>query len=78
MMSLVLSTVSATFPAAWVYWRAGELAPWPFLAGVILGLVAGTDLGARLANKVSEATLRRLLIGFVSVMAIYMAGKALT
>jgi uncharacterized protein len=78
MISLVLSTIPATLPAAWVYWRAGEFAPWPILAGVILGLVAGTDLGARLANKVSEAVLRRLLVGFVAIMAIYMASKALT
>ncbi len=78
MISLVLSTMPATLPATWVYWRAGELASWPILTGVVLGLVAGTDLGARLANRVSEAALRRLLIGFVAVMAIYMAGKALT
>jgi uncharacterized protein len=42
-----------------------------------LGLLAGTDLGARLANKVEEATLHRLLVGFVAAMALYMAREAL-
>jgi uncharacterized protein len=55
MASLVLSLIPTTIPAAWVYWRAGAMGPWPALLAaetkansVILGLVAGTDLGARL------------------------------
>jgi uncharacterized membrane protein YfcA len=76
MISLVMSMIPTTIPAAWVYWREGWLAPWPVLVGVILGLVAGTDLGARLANRVSPVTLHWLVIGFVAVMALYMAYKA--
>jgi uncharacterized protein len=70
-------TVPLTLPSAWVYWREGRIASWPILAGVVLGLVAGTDIGARLANRFSDKTLRRLLIGFIVLMAVYMAQEAL-
>jgi uncharacterized membrane protein YfcA len=77
MVSLVLLTVPLTIPAAWVYWRGGRIASWPILAGVVLGLVAGTDIGARLANRVNDTTLRRLLIAFIVLMAACMARQAL-
>ena len=64
-------------PAAWIYWHAGWSASWPVIAGVVLGLWGGTDLGARLANRVSKPALHVVLIGFVSAMAVYMACKAL-
>jgi uncharacterized membrane protein YfcA len=78
MISLVLSLVPTTIPSAWIYWSSGALASWPALAGVIIGLVAGTDIGARAANRIDRATLRVTMIAFVSLMAIYMALKALT
>jgi len=77
MTSLVLLTAPLTIPAAWVYWREGRTASWPVLAGVVLGLVAGTDIGARLANRFSDKALRRSLIAFIAVMAAYMAREAL-
>jgi hypothetical protein len=52
------------------------MAPWAALAGVILGLVAGTDFGARLANRVDRPALRPMLFVFVSAMAVYMAMPA--
>jgi uncharacterized protein len=76
MVSLILSMVPMTIPAAYVYWRAGWTAPWPILAGVILSLWAGTDIGARMANRIGDNALRRLAIAFVSAMAIGMAWKA--
>jgi uncharacterized membrane protein YfcA len=45
-------------------------------AGVILGPFVGTDLGAHMANRVGE-TPHRIVIGFVTAMAVYMAHKAL-
>ncbi len=78
MASLVLLTIPVTLPAAWVYWREGLLASWPVLIGVILGLAAGTDAGARLANQVGDRTLHRLMIAFVAAMALFMASQALT
>jgi uncharacterized protein len=77
MTSLVLLTVPLTIPAAWVYWREGRIASWPVLIGVVLGLIAGTDIGARLANRFNDTILRRSLIGFIVLMATYMAREAL-
>jgi uncharacterized membrane protein YfcA len=77
LVSLILSVVPTTLPAAFVYWRAGWTAPWPIVAIMILGLWGGTDIGARLANRIGETILRRLAIGFVSAMAIAMALKAI-
>jgi uncharacterized protein len=77
MISLILSIVPTTIPAAYVYWRAGDLASWPILLAVVIGLWSGTDLGARAATRLSSATLRRVLVITVAFMAVYMAWKAL-
>jgi len=77
MISLVLSLVPTTIPSAWIYWKSGALASWPTLTGVIVGLVVGTDLGARFANRIDRSALRVTLIFFVSLMALYMVFKAL-
>lgn len=77
LVSLVLAIIPMTIPAAWIYWHQGWPVSWPIISGVILGLLGGTDLGAYVANRLGRTTLRRLLIGLVSTMAIYMAYKAL-
>jgi uncharacterized protein len=77
-VSLALSIIPTTIPAAWIYWRAGTLPSWPVLVAVIVGLWVGTDLGARAANRVSPATLRRVLLVMVAAMAAYMAWRALS
>ena len=78
MVSLVMSLIPTTIPSAWIYWSEGTLASWPVLAGVTIGLLAGTDLGARAANRIDRARLRTAMIFFISLMAIYMAFKALS
>jgi uncharacterized membrane protein YfcA len=78
MASLVLAMIPTTIPAAYVYWQQGSSTSWLVIAGVLIGLWTGTDLGARLANRISESVLRRLVVSFVTAMAIYMAYKALT
>jgi uncharacterized protein len=78
MMSLVLSTIPTTIPATYVYWRHGWLGSWPVLGAVVVGLWVGTDLGARMANRVGQTALRRSLIVMVAAMATYMAWRALT
>ena len=78
LISLVMSIIPTTIPAAYVYWHQGWSASWLVIGGVVVGLWAGTDLAARVANRFSESGLRRMLVGFVSAMAIYMAYKALT
>ena len=78
MVSLVMSLIPTTIPSAWIYWSEGSLASWPVLAGVVAGLLVGTDLGARAANRIDRATLRKAMIFFVSLMAAYMTFKALS
>ncbi len=77
MISLALLTVPLTIPAAWVYWREGRVVSWPVLVGVVLGLVAGTDIGARLANCFNDTILRRSLLVFIVLMIGFMAREAL-
>ena len=49
----------------------------PALLGVVLGLIAGTDFGARIGQSRSTGlALRATLIAFVGAMAAYMAYKA--
>jgi uncharacterized membrane protein YfcA len=77
MVSLALLVVPLTIPAAWVYWREGRIVSGAVLVGVVLGLVAGTDIGARLANRLNDQALRRSLLVFIVLMAAYMAHEAL-
>jgi hypothetical protein len=77
MASLTLALIPTTAPAVWIYWREGAMASAPALLGVVLGLIAGTDSGAGLANRINHSALRATLIAFVSAMAAYMAYKAL-
>jgi uncharacterized protein len=78
MISLVLSIIPTTFPAAYIYWRAGRLAPWPILLAVVVGLWGGTDFGARLASHMKHTTLRVVLVLLVTAMAAYMVCKAVS
>jgi uncharacterized protein len=77
MVSLVISIIPTTIPAAWIYWHRGWSVSWLIIGGVVLGLWCGTDLGARMANRVGKTALHRILVGFTSVMALYMMYKAL-
>ena len=77
LVSLVLSIIPATIPAAYIYWREGFLPSWPVLIVVIGGLWLGTDLGARLALRLSGTTLHRVLIVMVGAMTVYMTWRAL-
>ncbi|MHC4047019.1 sulfite exporter TauE/SafE family protein [Bradyrhizobium sp. 23AC] len=78
LVSLVFSVIPTNLPAAWIYWSKGLMVGWPAITGILAGLWIGTDLGARLANGVSKSVLRRVMIAFVSLMALYMTYKALT
>ncbi|MCP3469428.1 sulfite exporter TauE/SafE family protein [Bradyrhizobium sp. CCGUVB1N3] len=78
LVSLIFSIIPTNIPAAWIYWSKGLMVGWPAIIGILAGLWVGTDLGARMANNVSKSVLRRVMIGFVSLMALYMTHKALT
>ena len=77
MVSLAISVIPTTIPAAWIYWQRGWSVSWLIIGAVVLGLWCGTDLGARMANRVDKRALHRILVGFTSVMALYMTYKAL-
>lgn len=78
LVSLVFSVIPTNLPAAWIYWSKGLMVGWPAIIGILAGLWVGTDLGARMANGVSRSVLRRAMIALVSLMALYMAYKALS
>ncbi|WP_284270436.1 sulfite exporter TauE/SafE family protein [Bradyrhizobium iriomotense] len=78
LVSLIFSVIPTTIPPAWIYWSNGLVVGWPAVIGILAGLWVGMDLGARMANRVSKSVLRRMMIGFVSLMAVYMTCKALS
>lgn len=78
MVSLALTLMPMTLPSAWVYGRDGFLPSWSTLAGVVVELILGTDLGARAAQRLSQRALRRALLAFVAAMVMFMAFSALT
>jgi hypothetical protein len=75
-VSLAVTALPVTLPAALLYLQSGTELPWMTVGSLIVGLWVGTDLGARLANRLSPRRLRGCLIAFIAVMAIMMAIKA--
>ena len=78
LVSLIFSVIPTNIPAAWIYWSKGLVVGWPAIIGILAGLWVGTDLGARMANGVSKSVLRQVMIGLISLMALYMTYKALS
>ena len=78
LVSLIFSVIPTNIPAAWIYWSKGLMVGWPAILGILAGLWIGTDLGARAANRVSKAVLRRSMIGLIALLALYMSYKALS
>lgn len=77
-LSLAVTTLPLTLPAAWLYARQGVALPWWAILGVVSGLWAGTWVGALGANKLPEARLKYLFIAMLAGMAIFMATKAMS
>jgi uncharacterized membrane protein YfcA len=50
--------------------------PWLTIISLIVGLWIGTDIGARLANRVRPDKLRVVLMVVIAGMAAFMAFKA--
>jgi len=76
-LSLAVTALPVTLPAALLYVQQGTELPWLTMAGLIAGLWVGTDIGARFANRVSQHNLRRALIVVIAAMALFMALRAL-
>jgi uncharacterized membrane protein YfcA len=75
-MSLAVTALPVTLPAALLYLQQGTDMPWLTIAGLIVGLWVGTDIGARFANRVSPGKLRIMMIVMIAAMALFMAFKA--
>jgi uncharacterized membrane protein YfcA len=75
-VSLAVTALPVTLPAALLYLQSGTALPWMTVGSLIVGLWVGTDLGARLANRLSPDRLRGCLIAFIAATAILMAVKA--
>ena len=75
-VSLAVTALPVTLPAALLYVQQGTALPWVTIAALIVGLWVGTGLGARLANRVSADKLRMALIIVIGGMAAFMAFKA--
>ncbi len=75
-MSLAVTALPVTLPAALFYVRQGTELPWLTIVSLIVGLWIGTDIGARFANRVAPDKLRIILLLMIAAMAIFMAFKA--
>ncbi|MBI5319568.1 sulfite exporter TauE/SafE family protein [Bradyrhizobium sp.] len=75
-MSLAVTALPVTLPAALLYVQQGTELPWLAIAALIAGLWIGTDIGARFANRVSPDRLRLSMIVIIAAMALFMAFKA--
>jgi len=75
-MSLAVTALPVTLPAAVLYVQQGTDLPWLTIVSLIVGLWVGTDIGARFANRVAPDKLRIMLILIISAMALFMAFKA--
>jgi len=75
-ISLAVTALPVTLPAALFYVQQGTALPWATIAALIIGLWVGTGLGARLANLVSPDKLRVALVIVIAAIAAFMAFKA--
>ena len=76
-VSLVVLMIPTTLPAAAVYISEGKAPSWLSVAAIIIGLYIGTDLGARIANRLAPKTMKVVVITYVFMMASYMTYLAL-
>jgi len=75
-ISLAVTALPVTLPAALFYLQQGTELPWLTIASLIAGLWVGTGFGARFANRVGSNQLRLMLIVMIAAMALFMAFKA--
>jgi len=75
-MSLAVTALPVTIPAAVLYVQQGTELPWLTIAILIIGLWIGTDIGARFATRVTPDKLRIMRILIITAMALFMAYKA--
>ena len=72
-LSLAITALPLTLPAAWVYVRQGWQPSWLVIGYLIAGLTLGTWIGALFANRQTERTLKIAFVLLLIAMAAYMA-----
>lgn len=72
-LSLAISALPVTLPAAWIYSHEGVRLPWPTIGALIAGLALGSWIGAKFANLLSEKKLKTAFVVLLIAMASYMA-----
>ncbi len=72
-LSLAVSALPLTLPAAWVYVRQGFHLPWLVIGGLIAGLAAGSWLGGVCASRLTEERLKQGFVVLLVAMTAYMA-----
>lgn len=75
-LTLAITMLPLTLPAAGVYIRQGYRLPWEQIVVMILGLAFGTAIGAVFANRMSEGKLKVAFVVLVFALAGYMAAVA--
>jgi uncharacterized protein len=76
-LSLAITMLPLTLPAAWVYIRQGWAMPWTIIVCLVAGLAVGTWVGSAFANRLPERTLKFSFAALLLAMAGYMAAVAL-
>jgi uncharacterized protein len=76
-MSLAVTALPVTLPAALFYVQQGMELPWLTIISLIVGLWAGTGIGAHFANHIRPNKLRLMLTITIASMAVFMTFNAL-
>jgi uncharacterized protein len=72
-LSLTITALPLTLPAAWVYIYQGWHLPWLVIGCLVAGLALGTWIGAMFANRLTQRTLKVAFALLLIAMAAYMA-----
>ena len=72
-LSLAVSALPLTLPAAWVYVRQDFKLPWLAIGGLITGLAMGSWLGGLCASRLPEERLKQGFVVLLLAMTAYMA-----
>ena len=75
-LSLAITTLPLTLPAAWFYIRQGWHLPWTIIACLVAGLIVGTRIGGLFANRLSERNLKIAFTTLLLGLSAYMAATA--
>jgi len=76
-LSLAVAILPTGLPAVWVYAKGEAGLPWTIAAAVVVGLWAGTSLGARVATRLDARRLRAWFVALVILMAGAMVIKSI-